>query len=145
MNEDEMMSMLSGTNSVETLAEKFISRMNAKSKFGKDVVDSYYASKYDIGNYTKQKDAYNVCLRKDVTDYDVGTYSNADSEGRIRGETRETVPDRLHELSEEAYRIIDDEASSRGVSMIDVILEKARDRVIQPDILDELGTESYRR
>ena len=60
------------------------------------------------------------------------------SDTRTHDETNGTIHNRLYRLSEEAYGIIFRESTERGISIVDVILEKARDRVIQPDVLDEL-------
>jgi len=94
--------------------------MQSKPVLDRDVVNSHYTSK------------------SDYTTYGAGTYSNDGRDSKMPSGSITRVANKLCELSEEAYRIIIREAEARDMSILDVILEKARDRVIQPDVLDEI-------
>ena len=118
MNDDEI------TNTVKTFVDGFLSR--SPNTYGKDtsIVDKYVID----SNYTRSRDDYGT------TDSAIGV----DRDNKMPSGSIARIASKMYKLSEEAFALIDAEASSRGVSILDVILEKARDRVIQPDVLDEL-------
>ena len=128
MNEDEFMAMISGADTVKTFANDIIAGST----------DSDACTNDNISRYIKQKVTNHVYLRKDITDYDVDTYSNADRDNKMPSGSIARIASKMHKLSEEAYKVILRDAEDRNISILDVILEKARDRIIQPDVLDEL-------
>ena len=124
MNDDEIMNMLSGADKVKTFADSLVGR--SPNTYGEDmaildkeVVDSHYIRSRD----------------------DYGTTDSArgvDRDNKMPSGSIAKIASKMNNLSEEAYRIMLREAEARDMSILNVILEKARDRVIQPDVLDEL-------
>ena len=120
MNDDEIMDMLNGIDEVKAFSDSLFVRGPSKSLLNKDLMDSCYTSK------------------KDYTDYSADMYSNDDKDNKMPSGSIARIASKLNMLSKEAFALIDAEAEDRNMSILDVILEKARDRVIQPDVLDEL-------
>ena len=124
ITDDEIMNMLSGADTAKTFADSLVAKSpnnygNGTSIFDKAVTGSHYG--------------------RSINDY--GTTDSArgvDRDNKMPRGSIARIANKMHKLSKEAFALIDAEASSRGVSILDVILEKARDRVIQPDVLDEL-------
>ena len=127
MNDEEMKDMLSGGNEVKTFAGNLINNKYGEQEFSDNV-----------SRYIKQKDADHVYIKKAYTDYSADMYSNDDRDNKMPSGSVARIASKMNKLSEEAYRVMLREAEDRNISILDVILEKARDRVIQPDVLDEL-------
>ena len=119
MNDDEIMNMLSA-DTVKIFADSLVARSDGKHVFNKDTLGSHYE---DIKSYI---------------DYGADKYSNVDRDNKMPSGSIAKIASKMNNLSEEAYNVILKEAEARDMSILNVILEKARDRVIQPDVLDEL-------
>ena len=120
ITDDAIMNMLSGAGTVKPFADSLVARSTSKYTADNDITDSYYSSK------------------KDYTDYGAAMYSNDDRDNKMPSGSVARIASKMNMLSEEAYKVMLREAEDRNMSILDVILEKARDRVIQPDVLDEL-------
>jgi len=135
MNDKEITDLLSGDYSAKVFTDSLLARGISKYRPDNDLTVSSYSNKKDpLGNLNE------IHINKDYTDYGEGMYSSKaeGSDSKMPSSSISIITSKLHELSPEALFIIQNEAAARIVSILDVILEKARDRVIQPDMLDEM-------